>query len=102
MAERTLWHTQHAEPLGMDELYFNFVFEGEDMVCRVTADSAELCRDRTELIVRACNSHEELVRACRRAMTAIGRQSDFINKDGTLLERAWDSLSTALTKAEEV
>ena len=92
------WSTNHQEPLGCDELYFNFIFEGKDIVCRVSADSAEVCRDRTELIIKACNCHDELVAAAKRAMTAIGRHPDFINKDGTTLERAWDGLEIAIAK----
>ena len=53
-----------------------------------------------ELIKRACNSHEGLVRAIKEAMAVIENHSDFTDKDGTPLERTWDSLGAALSVAE--
>ena len=57
--KHTPWTLEHDDPIKMDELYFLFVYEGEDVVCRISADTSKDCLHRAKLIAAAPTAPHE-------------------------------------------
>ena len=51
-------------------------------------------------IVTACNSHDKLLEALKFTKQVIEEHPDFIERDGTPLEKALDRIDAAIHKAE--
>ena len=99
MSEHTEWHYQEES-----DVYTDHVRDVDNKLicsCHQAGKDGTTPKQHAEYIVRACNSHEDLLTICKKIKEAGDSTPDDCHQFLSLLDDCWDELEAAIKKAEE-